>query len=289
MGTVTSDFGVSGRESHDSSAFYSRFGDLPKSVPDLGPVVECPRGITDQIYNRSSTDMIELPPNCVSLMVTSPPYHCGKSYDTDTDFDEYLDMLDEVLRECYRVLQPGGRAAINLANLGRKPYIDLTTYVAALCREIGYLPRGQLIWLKADGAGSSTAFGSWLSASNPVLRDVHEYVLIYSKGQYGKAYKGESTFTKEEFLQYTQSVWRINPASAKKIGHPAPFPVELPRRLIKLYTYRNDLVLDPFMGSGQTALAAIETDRHFVGYDTDETYCALANERIDTLRRGMKG
>lgn len=282
MGTVTSKFGVSGRVSHDASPFYDRFH---AHVPvEPGKIVEVPAEGLDKIYNRSSEVMHELPTNSVSLIVTSPPYHVGKDYDTDDSFDDYLDLLINVFTECERVLQPGGRLAINLANLGRKPYIPLTTYVDAMCHDIGYLPRGQLVWLKADGAGGSTAFGSYLSASNPVIRDVHEYVLVYSKGQFGKPYRGESTLTKEEFLEYTLSTWRIQPASAKRIGHPAPFPVELPRRLIKLYTYRNDLVLDPFMGSGQTALAAIETDRHYVGYDTSADYCALASHRIEELR-----
>lgn len=284
MGTATSDFGVSGRESHDSTRFYSRFGELPKSR-SVGELQDCPLELLNRIYCDDSS-ATALPDNCVSLMVTSPPYHVGKEYDTDQSFDDYLDLLHDVFAECYRVLQPGGRAAINVANLGRKPYIALTTYVDAICNEIGYLPRGQLIWIKAAGAGGSCAWGSYQSASNPTIRDVHEYVLLYSKGQYGKPYKGESTLTKEEFHEYTLSAWKIQPASAKRIGHPAPFPVELPRRLIKLYTYRNDLVFDPFMGSGATGIAAVLTDRHYVGYDNDASYCALAEQRIQEAKNG---
>lgn len=279
MGTVTTDFGTSKRESHDSSPFYSRFGELPASRI-VGSIQEPPEDSLNVILNKSSEEMLELPDNCVSLMVTSPPYHVGKEYDTDTDFDEYLDLLHTVFSECYRVLQPGGRAAINIANLGRKPYIPLTTYCDAICQDIGFLPRGQVVWQKGEGANGSCAWGTFNSAKNPVLRDIHEYVLVFSKGQFGKPYKGESTLTKEEFMEYTLSVWRINPASAKRIGHPAPFPVELPERLIKLYTYKDDLILDPFIGAGTTAIAAKQNGRHYIGYETDADYCALANERI---------
>lgn len=280
MGTSTSTFGQSGRrESHDASSYYRRFDTA--TVTDDKTVNEIDPALLDTIYCSSSEKMVELPDNSVSLMVTSPPYHVGKEYDTDVSFDDYLQLLYDVFAETYRVLIPGGRAAINVANIGRKPYIALTTYVDAICRELGYLARGQLIWLKAEGAGGSTAFGSYKSASNPVIRDVHEYVLLYSKGSFGKFNKGESTLTKEEFLEYTLSVWRIRPESAKRIGHPAPFPVELPRRLIKLLSYKDDVILDPFMGAGTTAIAAIETDRHYVGYETSADYCALANDRIE--------
>lgn len=268
------------RESHDSTAFYARF-DTPKTEA-LGEPQSA--GAANKLICGDSRDMSEIKSNSVALMVTSPPYHVGKEYDTDDTFDEYLDLLRDVFAESYRCLEPGGRAAINIANLGRKPYIPLTAYVDAMCLDIGYLPRGQIVWQKAEGAAGNCAWGSFQSAQNPVLRDIHEYLLVYSKGQFGRAYKGESTITKEEFMEYTLSVWNMRPESAKKIGHPAPFPLELPRRFIKLYTYKNDVVLDPFIGAGTTALAALQEGRRYIGYDNDCSYIALAEQRIEKWR-----
>ncbi len=140
--------------------------------------------------------------------------------------------------------------------------------------------RGEIIWQKAAGANGSCAWGSFNSASNPTLRDLHEYVLVFSKGDFRRAYKGKSTISTEAFMRDTLSVWNIRPESAKKIGHPAPFPVELPFRLIDLYTYEGDLVLDPFLGSGTTCVAAKMLHRDYVGYDTIRRYCDLARNRL---------
>lgn len=191
-------------------------------------------------------------------------------------------MLERVATETFRVLQPGGRVAINVANLGRKPYIPLNHYVAGLLTDIGFQLRGEIIWQKAKGAGGSTAWGSWRSARNPVLRDVHEYIVVASKGPFGRAVTGEDTIEKDEFMAATLSVWPLRPASAKSVGHPAPFPIELPQRLIELYTFESELVLDPFLGSGSTAIAARRGRRHFVGYDTHPAYVELAQQRLDT-------
>jgi DNA modification methylase len=227
--------------------------------------------------------MEELPDGCVSLMVTSPPYNVGKDYDADLSLEEYLGLLRRVLTETHRVLEPGGRAAVNVANLGRRPYLALNHHVAALFEEIGFLLRGEIVWQKAQGAAGSCAWGSWRSARNPTLRDVHEYVVVASKGSFRRQRLGEDTISRQDFLEATVSVWSIAPASARRIGHPAPFPVELPRRLIELYTFRGDLVLDPFMGSGSTAVAAVESGRHFVGYETEPAYLEIARTRLAAL------
>jgi len=280
--TSTTSFGSPGREGHDASAFYNArlYGNQPQAESEA--YVENPIPTPDVIFNHSSEEMKELPDNSVHLMVTSPPYNVGKEYDEDLTLAEYLAFLRRVWAETYRVLVPGGRACINIANLGRKPYIPLNSYIARDMLQMGYLMRGEIVWDKSSSASTSTAWGSWQSASNPTLRDTHEYILVFSKGMFKreKIDGRESTITKEEFLEFTKSVWNFFSESAKKVGHPAPFPVELPYRLIQLYTYSNEVVLDPFIGSGQTALAALKAGRHYFGYELNEEYLKLAEKRI---------
>jgi len=282
--TKTSSFGTPGRVGHDSSAFYA--GKLYDSQPrgqDV-PYVEnpLPPESLDRIYGHSSETMTELPDCSVHLMVTSPPYNVGKDYDEDLSLEEYLSFLERVWKETWRVLVPGGRMCINVANLGRKPYIPLHAFIAEQAIGLGFLMRGELIWNKAGSASPSTAWGSWRSAGNPTLRDVHEYILVFSKETFKRQNpeKRPSTISGEEFMEYNKSIWTFPAEPARKVGHPAPFPVELPRRLIQLYTFEGEIVLDPFMGSGQTAIAARKSSRHFVGYEVDEKYVALANQRI---------
>jgi len=291
--TKTAEFGSPGRISHDSSKFYSRrlYESLPKEKKVKYIENEIPPDKLDKIFCKSSEKMEELPDNSVHLMVTSPPYNVGKEYDEDYTLEEYLDFLERVMQEVYRVLVPGGRAAINIANLGRKPYIPLNAFISEMMiKRIGFLMRGEIIWNKGPHASPSTAWGTWMSAKNPILRDVHEYILVFSKDTFSRPnpYNRESTITREEFLEWTKSVWTFPPAQAKKIGHPAPFPVELPLRLIKLYTFKGEVVLDPFMGSGTTAIAALMTERHFVGYEINPKYVELANRRIEEFRKELE-
>lgn len=277
--TATSRFGTSKREGHDASAFYARSLATVEFSTDTA-VNPLPARVPNRVFQSSAEEMAELPDNSVALMVTSPPYHVGKDYDVDGSYTEFLAMLGRVLAETHRVLEPGGRAAVNVANLGRRPYVPLSHHVASIMSEIGFHMRGEIIWRKAAGAAGSCAFGSWRSASNPVLRDVHEYVLVFSKGRMDRARKGENTIGRDEFLRDTLSIWDIPPESARRVGHPAPFPVELPRRLIELYTFRGDVVLDPFLGSGTTAVAAVQADRVYVGYELDRGYARAARRRI---------
>jgi len=240
-----------------------------------------PAEALDRVLCKSAEKMDDLPDASVHLMVTSPPYNVGKDYDEDFSLDEYLAFLRRVWAEVYRVLVPGGRACVNVANLGRRPYIPLHTFIIEDWLALGALMRGEIIWNKAASSAGSTAWGSWTSAANPTLRDVHEYILVFSKGQFGRAAKDRvNTISKDEFLEFTKSVWTFPAEKARKVGHPAPFPVELPRRLIQLYTFEGDVVLDPFMGSGQTAIAAAQAGRHYVGYEISEEYAALAERRI---------
>ncbi len=281
--TETSAFGTPGRISHDSSRFYhSRlYADLDQAEQVTYHENPLPPDALDRILCQSSEDMDALPDDSVHLMVTSPPYNVQKEYDQDLSLDEYLALLDRVWRETYRVLVPGGRACINVANLGRKPYIPLHSFIIEQMLTIGFLMRGEIIWNKAASASPSTAWGSWCSASNPVLRDVHEYILVFCKQGFSRPRSGrEATISKDDFLSWTKSVWDFRAVQARKIGHPAPFPVELPHRCIQLYTFRGDVVLDPFAGSGTTCLAARQDERRYVGYEIDPEYCRLAEARL---------
>lgn len=282
--TVTSKFGSPGRASHDAAPFYAGrlYNDQPQE--HITDYVEHP--ITaehlDHIFHASAENMAALPDHSIHLMVTSPPYNVGKEYDADLTLPEYLAFLEKVWAEVFRLLVPGGRACVNVANLGRRPYLPLHAWIADSMLRQGYLMRGEVIWNKAASASPSTAWGSWKSATNPTLRDVHEYILIFSKGAF-KRQKPDSrvnTISKEEFLEFTRSVWTFPAEPASKVGHPAPFPVELPYRLIQLYSFRDEVILDPFMGSGQTALAALKAGRHYVGYEINPEYVSLAKERL---------
>lgn len=290
-GTKTSSFGTKGRVAHDSSKFYNSklYKEIKNNNSDI-IVNEFPNELLNTIIASSCENMKDIPNNSLHLMITSPPYNVSKEYDNDLSLEEYLSLLKNCFTETYRVLVDGGRACINIANIGRKPYIPLSDYVSKIMIEIGFNMRGEIIWNKSAGAGISTAWGSFQSASNPILRDVHEYILIFSKGNYKRERDKEEkelrkdNITKEEFIEWTKSVWTMNPESTKRIGHPAPFPEELPNRLIKLFSFTNDIVLDPFMGSGTTAIASIKNSRNFVGYEINEEYINLANNRILNLK-----
>ncbi len=282
----TSSFGVSKREGHDSSKFYNRRlyeGSHSKTTDNTENQV--PPQFVDQVLCKSSEDMHELPDSSVHLVVTSPPYNVGKTYDKDLTLDEYRQLLKTVFKEAHRVLVDGGRLCINVANLGRRPYVPIHSYVIHDMLEIGFLMRGEIIWNKASSAGTSTAWGSWQSASNPTLRDVHEYILVFSRGSFSrKPADKKSTVSKDEFLEYTKSIWAFPTESATRLGHPAPFPVELPYRCIQLYTFGGDVVVDPFCGTGSTCIAAMKSGRHFVGYDNDRKFVDMAKDRIRHFR-----
>ncbi|HVX22114.1 MAG TPA: site-specific DNA-methyltransferase [Acidimicrobiales bacterium] len=297
--TSTSNFGVGRREAHDARAFYARF-EAPELLDD--ETVAEPRPVPEPFIVGDARTMSAVDDNSVALVVTSPPYFAGKQYEEElhrdgvpSSYGEYLHMLREVFEECRRALEPGGRIAVNVANLGRKPYRSLAADVINILQdELKLLLRGEVVWQKGEGASGSCAWGSFRSASNPVLRDLTERVVIASKGRFARAKSVQeraklglphrNTIKADDFAAYTLDVWSVPPESARRVNHPAPFPVELPARLIELYTYEDDLVLDPFMGSGSTLVAADGLRRRFIGYDLDPAYVDLARQRVDDER-----
>jgi site-specific DNA-methyltransferase (adenine-specific) len=302
--TATSRFGVSRRENHDASEFYERFITPTISADDT----IAPPAVRDEIWvgnARSMDEFGDIADGSVALVVTSPPYYAGKEYETaigeghvPESYLAYLDMLEAVFRECVRKLEPGGRIAVNVANLGRKPYRSLSADVIRILEQLGLLLRGEVIWVKGRAAGGSCAWGSFQRPGNPVLRDVTERIVVASKGRFDRAVGARArsaaelpsvaTVSADEFMDLTTDVWEFLPESARRVGHPAPFPVELPRRFIDLYTYEGDLVLDPFMGSGSTAVAAMRTGRHYVGFDTDPEYVAQAQARVEEEQQRLE-
>src|SRR5690606_6898679 len=257
-----------------------------------------PPDVVDEIFVGDARSMDAIPSSSVALVVTSPPYFAGKQYEEElgrdgipASYTEYLTLLEDVFRECVRTLEPGGRIAVNVANLGRKPYRSLSADVIEILQDrLGLLLRGEVVWRKARGAGGNCAWGSFRSPANPVLRDLTERVVVASKGRFDRALtraerqrRGlphQPTTTADEFMEATLDVWELAPESATRVGHPAPFPVELPQRFIELYTYAGDVVLDPFMGSGSTAIAAVRTGRHYLGYDTGPGEVETARGRV---------
>ena len=223
----------------------------------------------------------------VNLIITSPPYNVNlgnnkfkkdgyENYDDNLEYHEYLAWMKRVFKACMHVLEPDGRMCINIGD-GKNGRFPTHAHFIPMCQEIGFLPLTTIIWDKQT-TSNRAAWGSFMSASAPSIPTQHEYILVFGKSE-KRDTKGISTITKEEFIKFTDSVWQIKPET-KKIGHPAPFPVELPYRLIQLYSYQDDIVLDPFMGSGTTGVACQKTGRTFIGIEKEKKYFELAKERL---------
>ncbi len=221
----------------------------------------------------------------IDLIVTSPPYNVDLTYNSNEDnltHTEYLQFSFEWMSKCFAWLKEDGRMCLNIPldkNKGGQQSVGAD--ITHLAKVIGYKYHSTIIWNEGN-ISRRTAWGSWLSASAPyVIAPVELIVVLYKEKWKKTSGSGESDIKKSEFLDWTNGVWSFNGESKKKIGHPAPFPVELPKRCIKLFSFVGDTVLDPFMGSGSTIIAALANNRKAIGIDIDSGYCKLALERIE--------
>ena len=230
--------------------------------------------------------MSQIPDNSVHLAVTSPPYNLGISYDNHDDslaYENYLEWMKEVWIETKRVLVPGGRFALNIAPTSIKNFRPIHHDFSNQLREIGMTMRTEIIWYKQT-MGRRTAWGSWKSPSNPHIVPSWEYVLVFSKDSW--TLEGDAKdidITSDEFMRFSDGFWYIPPESQRR-GHPTPFPEELIYRLIKFYTYKGNIVLDMFGGTGTVAVVAHKTGRHFIHIDISNKYCQIAEKRLETAR-----
>jgi site-specific DNA-methyltransferase (adenine-specific) len=245
------------------------------------------------IYNRDSADLSFLPPASVGLVVTSPPYNLGKDYGTardDATYHAYLDWVERWGRELLRVLEPGGRLCLNIpldVNLkfdergkrGTHKQPVLSDFTRLFVNDLGYVYNTTIMWLE-NNVSRRTAWGSWLSASDPWVNTAAEAILVLSKECRRRSGRGKtSDITRDEFMKSTLGIWDFHGENTRRFGHPAPFPEALPYRLIRLFSFREDVVLDPFLGSGTTCRVAKDLGRRSIGVEIDPTYCAQAADR----------
>ncbi|MFN0073787.1 MAG: DNA-methyltransferase [Chloroflexota bacterium] len=250
-----------------------------------------------RIFNADCTSAPFIPDESVQLVVTSPPYNLGKDYGTardDATYHSYLEWVDVWMAELRRVLEPGGRVCLNIPldiNLafdssGKKSTTKhpvLADFTELLVRQRGWVYNTTIIWLERN-ISRRTAWGSWLSASDPWVNTAAEAILVLSKDTRKRVGKGRtSDVTREEFMDWTLGLWEFNGQNPREWGHPAPFPEELPRRLIKLFSFIDDTVLDPFLGSGTTARIAKSLGRNAIGIEIDPHFCEVAANRCRQL------
>ena len=235
------------------------------------------------IYNDDIMETEVVEPNSIDLTVTSPPYNVDIKYGTYDDsipHEKYSEFSEKWLRKCYDLTKNDGRLCLNIPldkNKGGQQSVcaDLTT----IAKEVGWKYHATVIW-NEQNISRRTAWGSWMSASAPYVIAPVEVIVVLYKNSWDKAHKGKSDITREEFIEWTNGVWNFSGESKNKIGHPAPFPVELPKRCIKLFSYVGDTVLDPFLGSGTTLIACLDTGRVGVGIEINKEYCELAARRV---------
>lgn len=235
------------------------------------------------LYHDDFLSFNDLPPESVDLIVTSPPYDVDIQYDGYTDnipYDKYLEFLAAALEKCYQLAKPDGRLCLNIPldkNKGgqQSVYADIVT----IAKKIGWHYHTTIVW-NEQNISRRTAWGSWMSASAPFVIAPVELILVMFKETWKKQRQGISDITRDEFVEWTNGVWNFSGEQRSRIGHPAPFPLELPRRCIKLFSFVGDVVLDPFVGSGTTLLACYQLRRIGIGVEISRTYCELATQRL---------
>lgn len=245
------------------------------------------------IHNNVIDGLKKIPDDSVSLIFTSPPYNVGikyENYDDCMKYADYINWLKDVFSECYRVLRTGGRLVVNhdsTVNHEDKNESYFRPLYSDLCninKDIGFKFFTDIAWYKHQVVGRATSWGSYLSCSTPIIRRNHEYIIVWSKDSY--TLKGDSEMsdmTKEEFHNWTMSFWNIKPETKKTGDHPAPFPEELAKRVIKLYSYRDDIVLDPFCGTGTVCYVAKMLNRKYIGIDNSEKYVKISKDRLSSI------
>lgn len=250
-----------------------------------------PAPFRNQIVTGDSREVLRaLPDGCIDLVFTSPPYNFGLDYHSTEDADfwpRYFEKLFLIFDECIRVTKPGGRIVVNIQPLF-SDYIPSHHFVSRFFTDRGMIWKGEILWEKNNYNCKYTAWGSWKSASNPYLKYTWEYLEIFCKGSLKKTPADQpSDLTAEEFKKWVVAKWSIAPERAmKSFGHPAMFPAELARRVIKLFSFPGDIVLDPFNGAGTTTAVAHALDRSYLGIDISPEYCRIAEERIGSIDLG---
>lgn len=231
--------------------------------------------------------MKQIPENSIHLAITSPPYNVGKDYDNHNDkmnYQEYLDWLNEVWKETQRILVPGGRFCLNIAPTGIKDFVPIHHDFTNQLRELGMKFRTEIIWYKQTML-KRTAWGSWKSPANPHIVPSWEYVLVFSKdGDRLQGNPKDADITAEEFKKFSDGFWEIQP-ERKRNGHPAPFPEDLIYRLMKFYSYKGNVILDMFGGTGTVAVVSHKNDRKFIHIDVSKEYCKTAQDRLESAKK----